>query len=159
MSITTPPLVTFDDVADRLGDPIDDIDANRLDAAIDDASALVRTVARQTWLNDAETAVEDVPDAIVTVVANVARRGYRNPLGIVHETEGPFSARYGEDAAQGIYLTDAERELVESFRTTSGLWSMRTSRDDATSSSVDWWEVEGAEGPTPTEGIVPREPA
>lgn len=143
----TTPLADAEALNDRLGGEFGDLDQNRLNAALDDASALVRTEAGLTWL-DINDDLDSVPDIVVTITLSVARRIYENPRGIVHETTGPFSARFGEQAAQAIYLTDTEKEILNRYRTTSGVWTMPTTRSRETESSIDWWEINGGVGPS-----------
>lgn len=128
MADAPPPLASLDELTARLGDQ--DIDDVQAAAFLDDASALVRLEAGQTWLTDADV-LEEVPRAVVMVVLNVARRAYLNPEGSIQPTAGPFSDRFDEARAQVFYLTDTERLVLQRFRTTSsGLWAMRTSRGD-----------------------------
>lgn len=136
-----PPLVTVADLADWLGESIEYEDA-RAGAVLRAASTLVRRETGRSWLTDPEdltvldesTPSIDADDLEVaqTVVKQVASRVWVNPTGVVHETTGPFSARYAEDAAQGLHLTATEAEMLSPYKTTarSGLHTIATTRED-----------------------------
>jgi hypothetical protein len=122
---------------------------------LDDASSLVRHVARRTWV-DANGDLTDVPHIVVSITASVARRMWDNPTGAVHETAGPFSVRRSEQAGDVMYLTKTERSVLESMRPTSAVWTLSTQRADEGVAPVNWFEVEGALEPGST--ALPREP-
>lgn len=112
-------------------------DKARAEAALSDASALVRSEAGRTWLDSAGKSV--APDAIVRVVLGAALRTYRNPEGEIEQTVGPFS-RTLKSAETSVYLTDAEKAIVRRYRVApSGLWTMRTTKDSAGETTV-WAE-------------------
>lgn len=122
-------LVTVDDFAVRLGvasGSLSTADRLRAEAAIRDASALVRAEARQVW------APPDVtPEAVHTVVFMAARRAYTNPDGYRSQSAGPFSV---QPSVVGVYLTEQEIGIVRRYRPTSsgssGLWTLATTRGD-----------------------------
>ncbi len=125
-------------------------DIERAESYISAASARVRSEARQTWLNEAGDALEGVPDDVPGIVLEVVERKWRNPSGVVHETAGPFSARYAEGVANGIYLTEHEIDQLKRYRPsqTSGLHTIRTSRDDALETDLDGYlTVDGSTVP------------
>jgi len=128
--VALPTLATVADLASWVGEPIDDGNsrAQRLLVA---ASARVRSFTGQTWL-DSEGALTEVPDEVHTVTLQVAERKWRNPSGSVHETAGPFSNRWSERAADGIYLTEDEKSMLDSHRVNRrALWNLRAEKDDA----------------------------
>lgn len=126
-----PALATLDELEARLGvDPgsLSGPDSARAQAALDDASALVREESRRDWVDtdDAITA----PPSLVRVVLGAALRNFRNPDGEISQTAGPFS-RTVKAADVGVYLTPAETEIVRRYRQEStGLWTLRTTRGD-----------------------------
>lgn len=134
-----PPLVTVDDLSDWLGQPIEEDDP-RAGAVLRAASTLVRRETGRDWVLEGEedptldesepTIDEDDLEVAQTVVKQVATRVWANPTGVVHETTGPFSARYSEDVAQGLFLTDTEKEMLAAYKTTSrpSLWTLATTR-------------------------------
>lgn len=148
-----PPLVALDDFAAWLGVKIAGEDSDRANRYLVGASGLVRSTAGCTWLDTADpTQLGDVPEEIETVVLQVAERKWRNPAGVVHSVAGPFSDRWAEDVGQGLYLTESERLIVESFRPTSGLGVIETTRGDIETESI-YVDVEGSDRPIPALGI------
>ncbi len=135
-----PALATLAELEARLG--LDDgtltgADRARAQAALDDASALVREEAQQDFV--AEDGSLTVPDVVKRVVLGAALRSYRNPDAQIAEAAGPFS-RTLKSAEVSVYLTDAEKQLVRRYRPTpNGLWTMKTERDDTTDRTL-WME-------------------
>lgn len=127
-----PALATLADLEHRLGldeGTLDGADEIRAQAALDDASALVRDEARQTWVNESN-ALAGVPDVIFRVTLGAALRNYVNPDGLLTEQVGPFSRTIKQTEA-GVYLTEAEVVIVRRFRPTGGgLWTQKLYRDD-----------------------------
>jgi hypothetical protein len=127
-----PALATVADLEARLGldpDTLTGADKARAEAALNDASALVRYEARVDWVAE-DGLTTTAPDVVVRVVLGAALRDYRNPEGDISQTVGPFS-RTIKASEVGVYLTDAEREIVRRYRPTDtgGLWTLRTERD------------------------------
>lgn len=105
-----PALVSLEDFALRLGG-IDASDTERAQAALDDASALIRAEAgTEDWV-DAEDALEEVPDAIVAITVAVAIRAFRNPDGVRSETIGNYSVAY-TDSSTAVFLTEGEKRVI-----------------------------------------------
>jgi hypothetical protein len=76
-----PPLIEPGPLVARLGVDAEELDQDRLTAAREDASALVRSfVAPETWVDD-DGELEEVPDDVLSVCLAVARRAYENPRG------------------------------------------------------------------------------
>jgi hypothetical protein len=124
------PLATVDDVAARLGQTLDPTDPQVL-ARLGDASEIVRAYAGETWLDD-EGDLDDVPDAIPGVVAQMVERAARNPMGVVAEqkTAGPFQQQFsfGADAATRIYMTRNDKMVVRAAVGRTGIGTIATSR-------------------------------
>lgn len=104
-----PALATLDDLERLLGDIAE---PDQAEARIEQSSELVRAYAGVDWLNDDETAIENVPGAIPGVVVGIVERASANPGGVVSETTGPFSRSFGADAASRIYLTDGDKRII-----------------------------------------------
>lgn len=104
-----PSLATIEDMEARLGHPIDDEDERtRAQSLLNDASALIRFEANQTWMTtDEPPALGPVPDFIVALTVRAAMRGWFNPAGIEAAQLGAVSVRYG-----GAWLTAAERQQL-----------------------------------------------
>lgn len=105
-----PSLATIEDMEARLGHAIiEDDERTRAQSLLNDASALIRFEANQTWMdNTVEPPVLGVvPDFIVALTVRAAIRGWYNPAGIEAAQLGAVSVRYG-----GAWLTSAEREQL-----------------------------------------------
>jgi hypothetical protein len=112
-----PPLATVAQLETRLGLPtgtLADADLARAQADLADASELVRTVARVSWVDANGNA--DAPAAVVVVVLQCAMRAYNNPNGYMTETVSADGATYtysSNPQAIGIYLTADEVMIVQ----------------------------------------------
>lgn len=114
----------------RLGvepDSLADTDLARAEAALEDASILVRAEAGKSWV-DGLGALSGVPDPVATVVVLAAARAYRNPDGLASESiGGAYAYSYGSEAQGGVYLTDAERRIVRvSASASRGVYTVGT---------------------------------
>jgi len=103
--MSLPALAPVEDLEVRLGKSCD---RPRAQAALDDASALIRAEAGQTWV-DADGNLDGVPDIIVTLAMKVARRAVLNPDGHTSESVGPFSVSM---APGDVYLLDSEKRII-----------------------------------------------
>lgn len=141
-----PPLADVSALEDWLGiEPLEGPAASRAGAYLAAASNLVRRETGRAWITDEDSTLDessptiDADDLAVVsaVVVQIVERKWNNPTGVVQQTKGPFSESYGQAAALGLYLTDAEKEQLSAFRTSSkpGLWAMRTSRGDCLSTT------------------------
>lgn len=101
----------------------------RAQAALDDASALVRDVAEKTW--DDPEVDGPVPDLVKMVVMSAARRAYINPDGVTQESIDGASTSYGS-ASPDVYLTAAEERRVRAAvgLKPAGVWTLSTTRED-----------------------------
>src|SRR5688572_28258533 len=100
------------------------------DSLLARASELVRAYANTTWLNDAGTAVEGLPEQIVGEVCDMVDRATRNPAGITQEQAGPFSRSFGSEAAQRLYLAKSNKMVIRAAvgAARSGIGTLSTSR-------------------------------
>lgn len=141
-----PALASVADLEARLGlDPesLEGAELTRAQAALADASALVRMEARRTWVD--ELGAVTAPDVIVRVVLGAAQRTFTNPDGVIQEAVGPFSRRYA-DGSTGVYLTKAELDIVRRFRPSGGdLWTLRTERDGGDDGTIWYRDTYGTE--------------
>lgn len=133
-----PALATVNDLEARLGldaDTLTGADLVRAQAALDDASALVREEARRDWVDTDGTTIT-APAAVIRVVLGAALRNYRNPESEISQTVGPFS-RTIRASETGVYLTSAELEIVRRYRQNpSTLWTLRTTRGEDADSTL-----------------------
>lgn len=142
-------LATVADLETRLGlaaGSLTGTDLARAEAALDDASALVRAEAGLDWVDayGASTA----PASVVVVVVQVALRVYRNPDGYISESiAGAYSYAYGQGAQNGLTLTDAERRIITRAAAadggTGGLVSVYTPSAYGSRPRVAGWEASG----------------
>jgi hypothetical protein len=109
-----PALADIDALEAWTGDTIPDDDPRAL-AVLAAASALVRSETRRTWLDDMG-ALAAVPDELGMVVVQVAARKWLNPEDVIQDGTGPFTARFSERTADGLYLTDTERAICARHR-------------------------------------------
>ncbi|MCK9496597.1 MAG: hypothetical protein M0R75_14035 [Dehalococcoidia bacterium] len=141
-----PPLADLEALAARLGvSDLIGLDAGRGQAALDDASALIRQEADATWVDD-EGQLEDVPDAVASICLAVAYRAYRNPEGTVQASLGDASVTYARTGGgSAIYLTDYEIKALRRVAGRSAVLSVGYATpyyDRAVPAPGDeWWEV------------------
>jgi len=101
------PLASVDDLGVRLGLNLSGVEQARALAALDDASALIRSEAGEDWDG------EPIPPVIVSIALQVAFRAYRNPDGVTQTSVGDVSVSYTRDGVAGqVWLTDAERRQI-----------------------------------------------
>lgn len=150
-----PALATVADLERLLGASVADED--QADARLEQASAIVRAFARQTWLNDAGDALEGVPDDIPLVVAGMVERATRNPDGATQESAGPFSRSFGPEAASRLYLTSADKLVIRAAVGSTVIGTLSTSGgdletaavlcDDGWGGDIPWDDPFAAQGP------------
>jgi class 3 adenylate cyclase len=80
-------------------------DEERLEAFLEDASALVADIVGSTYTE------ETVPPTIVAVVCTAVRRAYENPSGLAAETTGAHSWTAGV-AGAGVFFTPGELRMI-----------------------------------------------
>ncbi len=98
------PLVTFEDFQARYYRELDSGEQARVEALLDDASALVRDAAGD--------ALDDKPDGVVPVVVSAVVRALDNPHGMASEQIGNYRYDAGVAEGTGVYLTKHERRQV-----------------------------------------------
>jgi hypothetical protein len=104
-----PSLSTIQKLAARVDGGIAAGDEARAQANLDDASALVRHVARSDYVDVGGNLTDGIPDAIQTVVLLAAKRAFTNPEGVVMGTDGDTTATFG---TPDVYLTAKEEQIV-----------------------------------------------
>lgn len=125
-------LADINDLAAWIGVDPQTLDPFRATSAIEAASALVAERAGRSWDDD------EIPNVVRTITTQVAVRIWENPAGLESETAGAWTGRYG--AAR---LTPEESAMLAGTRSTSGLWTMSTTRGDLETTAVlpdgdDW---------------------
>lgn len=127
---TLPALAPLDALEARLGrGTLVEPQKTQAQAALADASELVRAETNQSWV--ADTGLVTAPAVVITITLQAALRVVRNPDGLISETAGPFSRRLADDEV-GAYLTADEIAVLARYRatTTSGLWAQPTTRGE-----------------------------
>jgi phage gp36-like protein len=143
--MTLPALASLAELDARTPGGISAADEVRALAALDDASAMVRSVAGKTWTTDG-VLDDDVPHVVVMVTCAVARRVMANPDGVEQESIDDYSYSL-TNASSDIYLTAAERAAVRAAAGKSGIWTLQTTRiglDD-----TQYLDVVGQDEPIP----------
>lgn len=108
------PLASVEQLADRLGIALDaqTPDGLRAQAALEDASALVRAEAGVDYVDD-HGELETVPEVIITITIAAAYRAFRNPDGKTQTSVGDVSVSYSRQAGEAqLFLTRAERRAI-----------------------------------------------
>lgn len=148
-----PPLAAVADLGARLPGGISEADEPRAQAALEDASSKIRSVAGVTWTTDDELD-DDVPDIIVTICCSAARRSFVNPDGVTGENAGSYGFTQA-NASPDVYLTKAEQGAVRKAAGKSGMWSQPMTRGgpDVTT----WVDVTGTDEPLPVD--MPTSPS
>ncbi len=102
------PLITVAQLEARLAESFSGVGLAQVEALLDDASALVRQVARTDFDNG-------VPGVIVAVTAQMVRRALDNPNELSAETEGNYAWQAGRTvsiAGGALYVTRKERSMI-----------------------------------------------
>jgi len=122
--MSLPPLATVDDVTARAPDLRLD-DNTQVTALLADASALVRSYTRQTWV-DEEGNLTDLPDGLAGIVAMIVIRALRIPEGVTQETIGNYSVSYAPNATDRLYLSRADKAYLRRISGRGGAFSVAT---------------------------------
>ena len=133
-----PPLADFDQFQDWLAlTSLDPVKERRAEAVLSRVSSLVRSEAGRTWEG------EEVPEEIVTVTLDVARRVFENPQNNTSLQTGSYRDQRSAEFV-GLHLNERERAIVGRYRTQPrGLWTQSVTRGDAAADTV-YVPVEGA---------------
>lgn len=132
-------LASIEALEARLGHSLEGVELGRAQAALDDASALIRSEAGSDF--DGE-----VPDVVASICLAVAYRAFRNPDGTTQTSIGDVSISFKREGVGGaVWLSQAERRAI---RKAAGLASAQTvvlttpyigeSKQD---SGLEWWET------------------
>lgn len=142
---TLPAFALIGDLAARITGGIDDSDLERAQAALDDASTLIRSEAGRTWTttNDDDEIVLDLPtgddawkaDILLRVCCSAARRSLENPDGVSQESLGAYSVSVA-NASSDVYLTSGELRDIRRAAGKSGLSTITTTRSAISSAGV-----------------------
>lgn len=123
--MSLPAFATLEQLADRV--TVDD--EARAQAALDDASVEIRSIAGVSFVTDDELDFTSYPvwaeDALVKVCCASAIRSLANPAGEQSETIGSYSHSFA-NASPDVYLTANEKRLVRRAAGRTGLGTIIT---------------------------------
>lgn len=126
-----PPLADVADLEVRLDRTFTDAEGPRIEALIDDVSAMVRLVAGKTWVDPLDATQVIAPDIVRVIVLRAAARYINNPGGFSAESAGDYSyQRNGLDERGGLFLTDEEIGWLKKVAGRLGLWHQPLTRND-----------------------------
>lgn len=116
-------LASVGDLSARLGKTLTGADATRAQAVLDDVSAMARKLS-----GDSTRWPSGTPDDVKAVVLAASRRLFINPDGFASEQDGDYSYRIDSDSLPigGGMFTEAEGDIIASYRDTSELWSLKS---------------------------------
>lgn len=123
------PLADITDIEARMGRTFSGDELTRVEALLDDASALVRDEAGLTWIDPGTGLLTTVPGSIRAVVLRSVERAVRNPQGFSAESAGDYSYQR-TNVEPGVYLTDSERQVIRRATGRTGLWTQPVTRGD-----------------------------
>lgn len=109
-----------------------EIDGNRADLLIEQATALAQSV------------VKPLPDEATAVVLSVAGRAYVNPQQVSYETIGPMSVQRPAGSG-GLYLTKADKAALKSLAGRGGAFTIDPTPETADPSPS--WSIDDTYGP------------
>lgn len=105
------------ELTDEHGDPLAP-DGLRALAALEDASALVRSIAGLDYVDTHELLELVIPDVITSITLAAAYRAFINPQGAVQSSVGDVSLTLSRgESAGSVFLTNAE---IRAIRKASG---------------------------------------
>lgn len=143
-----PAFARVEDLAARRPGGVLEGDRPRAQAALDDASTLIRTEVGKDWVNETDPTklAADVPAIFLTVACHAAKRAIDNPEGVQSEALAQgYSASYANSSSD-VYLTKAETAKVRKGAGLSNVWTLPTTRDPEKLGLETASVVEGAGG-------------
>jgi hypothetical protein len=132
------PLITVEALGRWVREPIEGDEVDYAMVLLEAVSSYVRGEVGKTYLNDEGDELGTVPQEIRTLVMQLGGRIWRNSEGVIQETTGPFTVRWAEKIAEGLYLTEAEERIVNRHKsgTKSGLHTMPVTMGDYAASDL-----------------------
>lgn len=95
------------------GDPTDP-DGLRAQAALEDASALIRSIAGVDYVDSHDELLLDIPDVIPAIALAAAGRAFVNPQGAVQSSVGDVSLTLSRgESAGAVFLTNPEIRAIK----------------------------------------------
>lgn len=118
-------LATLAEFAQRIPGGVPVADEPRAQAALDDASALIRTEANKGW----DTPEDPAPEVAKTICIAAAKRAFLNP-DLLKSVSLDNYTRVLDSSSPDVYLTAAERRLIRKVAGGSGVWALATTRSE-----------------------------
>jgi hypothetical protein len=145
-----PPLASFGMLARKLGalpEDFDEVERNRGEDLLAEASELIRDLAGKTWLT-ATNALDAVPRRVASICVAAAARAFENPHGLVQRSIGDSSKLYDRSNREGgevVYLTDAEERAVLKAAGVSTFVAVTLVSPYSADNELDTWDAVTAE--------------
>ncbi|MEU3690543.1 hypothetical protein [Streptomyces narbonensis] len=116
------PLGKLADLEARMGKPFtDEAERAQAQAALADASDIVRAYGSPHWGCEDGGRTVPTPPAVRAVTLAMAERRMRNPENFVSEGAGEYQYRYAEQGANGFAPSKAEVMLIEKLANKYGV--------------------------------------
>lgn len=139
-----PPLGSFGMLARKLGalpEDFDEVERDRGESLLAEASELIRGIAEKTWLT-ADNALDGVPRRVAFICVAAAARAFENPHALTQRSIGDSAKSYdraGREGGEAVYLTDQEERDI---RRAAGISSFQavTLASPYTADAEDIWE-------------------
>lgn len=138
--MSLPAFATLDQLAAR----VTVTDEDRAQAALDDASVEIRSIAGVTFTTGEDLDFAGYPpwaeDALVKVCCSAAARAMANPEGLTQQAEtiGSYShSNAYANASPDVYLTTNEKRLVRRAAGRTGLGTITVTRAERAGELVD----------------------
>lgn len=152
-----PSLATLEEFGIRLGiEFLDEYDEPtspegvQAQAALDDASALVRSEAGLDWVDEYGDLEIPLPDIAVSITLAVAGRVLQNPQGFSQATVGDSSVSYSREGNAGsLYLTKSERSALRRLGGKPGYGEIILEKPYELRGTQEWVEVTNGGDPFP----------
>lgn len=127
-----PPLADVRDLEVRLKRTLDtDPELSQAEAALDEASEIVRAESGKDWVSADDPTVVTAPRIVKVITLRVAERKLRNPDGFSSESAGDYSyQRNGVSADGALYITPWELKVLRRAAGKSGLWNQSLTRNE-----------------------------
>lgn len=145
-----PPLASFAMLARKLGalpEDFDEVERDRGESLLDEASELIRDVAEKTWLTTTN-ALDGVPRRVATICVAAAARAFENPHGLTQRSIGDSSKSYDRSKREGgeiVYLTEAEERAVRKAAGISTFVAVTLVSPYSADSALNVWDEVTAE--------------
>lgn len=154
--MTLPALATLAELTHRVPGGIPSGDEGRARAALEDASALIRSEVGKDWVSEGALDA-DMPAIVATVCLAVAARAFVNPTGASSLGENGSSTAFA-GVSSAVYLTRDELRAVRRASSGSSVGSVALEGLTPATGEYLYDQFEGDPIPTAYEPLDPRLP-